>query len=1158
MTQETRCQTFPDDDAPASEDRFGAHQRIARTMAQIIDTTPGGKTIGLSGVWGSGKSTVVRLLAQCYTPPQATTIVWTFDAWAHEGDPLRRTFLDRLVTRLAAQGWLTSTAWQRDLDIVARRRKWSRRRQAPRLTPIGVLVAVCLLFVPIGSALFTNQIRNGISLDPSGSVDWVAVLGLVMMLSPLLVPVLAGLLSVVASRGEPGVSGGRRLLDALSVFVLRGDTDLDTDTLESGDQTTPEFARLFGDIMRATLGKDSRRRLVIVIDNLDRVGAGQALAIWSTLQTFVHGGAGDGWSGQLWYLIPFDADAIRRLWQKDGPGTAVAESFLDKTFQLRFEVPLPRLANWKDYLTDRLAHVLPRHAGSDEFFRIYRLYSLRRSAGWMAPTPRQLKLFVNQIGSLHWQRGHTIPLPDLAYYVLLQSAHVDIVEELVAGRLPAPGEASLLSDRVRHHLAALVYGADVEESHELLLRQPVLDALEAGDSDRLGELAHVSDQFWLVLELAVEQGCQEWTQSEGGLVLHAAAALDGSTVVSLERSRAAALMTRLRAAARATSVWGAMDARAIDGAIVLARQDRELAGLLHESFTRTRLGDGRLAPETSAAFAHDYARLATSLAVGPSTAWRIADATTYIEIAKTLAGADPDGTTWGHFAPQDAGAFVAALMEPPLRAGWDNVVRVAVNAGVEQWDAVVAKAGEVLGDETEVPASRRLEFLTAVQALAGAGNTAADTLLNSVTDAYAAAANYARDQDRSLPLALAAVVGDSPPTEITAPADPDGLGAWLFTLLTRHNSSIALRQTRSSFSPALEQARLWLDQQYWSWGSGLAAILARATLRLGNAHQLLKLARQDSMFRAPADQAMVLQVLTALADLAAPPRVLPPSVLGNDWDMAFPGWSRYSLARAMRSKRREVADWLVQSPFEPRLASAYAGVLDAHPSGDETLQSFCAAGIGSVPADTWSDALRRSDDGLPLLHAALTRRGGGVALSPAVKSALREFITAPPDVQWMPPDVAAALMAVFAEAERKDIVDTIVDDLVGEAERLSMNGSLEYPTGALSRSAWVRAMFAGRALFDPERLSLRPYLFPPLAELALGQAEDAWVLWLHELVRALPVVVERLPPEARTALSKSLRRRLERASGDARSALVAMAGELDKPPQRGASKLQST
>jgi hypothetical protein len=594
MTEETDCRTNTIDDAPASDDWFGAHGRIAQTIARLIDESAGGKTVGLSGTWGSGKSTVVRLLEKRYRAPHATTLVWTFDAWAHEGDPLRRTFLERLVARLAEQGWLTkSRDWQRDLDTVARRRKWSLRRQAPRLTPIGVVLAISLLLVPIGSALFTNQIRNGVLLDPAFGVDRIAVLGVLLILAPLIAPAIAALLwlpflAMKRNREEPLA---RQLLDAVSVFVQRGDTGARIDTLESGDQTTLEFEALFGAIMKAAVEPDSRRRLVIVIDNLDRVGAAQALAIWSTLQTFLHARHRARWEDQVWYLVPFDADAIRRLWQKDGAGTAVAESFLDKTFQLRFEVPLPRLANWKDYLTDRLAHALPGHASTDEFFRIYRLYSVRRTADWTAPTPRQLKLFVNQIASLHRQWRHEIPLTDLAYYVLLQADNLAIVKGLLAGELPGPGETTLLSDRVRLNLAALVYGSDIEDSHELLLRQPILDALEAGSSDGLNELARVSDTFWLVLELAVEQGCQEWTRREGGLVLHAAAALDGSSIAAAEPARASGLMRRLCKAVGTTQAWAPMDARAIDGAIVLARHDAALATLLHDSFVHARLGE---------------------------------------------------------------------------------------------------------------------------------------------------------------------------------------------------------------------------------------------------------------------------------------------------------------------------------------------------------------------------------------------------------------------------------------------------------------------------------------------------------------------------------------------------------------------------------------
>jgi hypothetical protein len=1157
MIEAAICRTTHDDDAPASKDRFGVHARIARTIAQVIEQTSGGKMIGLSGTWGAGKSTVVRLLQDICTNSGNGTVVWTFDAWAHEGDPLRRTFLESLVTSLAAHRWLASTDWQRDLEVVARRRKWSQRRQAPRLTPMGVLLGISLLLVPIGSAIFANQVRNGITIDPAGTVDWLAATGLVLMLAPVVAPLLgAGLwllfLTVTGRRREGSLT--QQLLDAVSVFVQRGDTDLHTDTLESGDQTTLEFERLFAAIMRTALEADPSRRLVVVIDNLDRVGATQALAMWATLQTFLQRRGSGGWIEQLWCLIPYDADAMRRLWQKETPGTTIVDSFLDKTFQLRFDVPLPRLANWKDYLLERLACALPENHGQDEFFRIYRLYSVRRTADWTAPTPRQLKLFVNQIGSLHRQWQHEIPLVDLAYYALLQNEGTPIVPGLLAGNLPTPAETGLLSDRVRLNLAALAYGAEVEESHELLLRQPILDALEAGASDRLTELARVSDKFWLVLELAVEQGCREWPQAEGGLVLHATAALDGTSIVMADAGRAAGLMYRLRIAVRATSGWGTMDARAIDGAIVLARQDPTLGLLLHESFTRTRLGDGKMPAETAAEFARDYVRLTTAVSVSPAAPRRIADAGTYIDIAKTLASADSDGATWAHFAPQDESALITLLgnTRPP---GWGDVVRVATHAGIRNWDSVVAGADEAF---LKSGGAEQLEFLTAVHALANVGETAAAKLLDTVTDIYGAASNFTRDEEHSLPLALAAVGEHKSVDDISSPADPESLGAWLFTLLTRHTSSIALRHSRSSFTPARETARQWLDREYSRGAPEIADLLAQATLRLGSARHLLKLAQQRTIYSAPSDRMMVMQVLMALAGMGAPPRVLPPSLLIDEWDTAFPGWSRYELGRAMRSRRADIVDALVRIPFEAGLADAYAGVLDSHPSGDEALQSSCASGLVAVPAETWLAALRGGRTGLPLLHAALTRRGLSIVLAPDVKLALRELVTAPPDTLWMPADVAAAIMAIFDPSERQAVLDTIIEDLVAEADRLSLSGQSDYPARAFSHGARIRAVLAGRALFDPVRISASRHAFPALAAFALDHPGDEWTGWLYELTRKEPGLMRRLTGDARLSLQKLVEhQKARRASDQTRAWLIGLAEQLADVPAEGAADVQA-
>ena len=99
-TAHTHCTTRLLDDAPSNIDAFGAHQRIANALSDLIQHEEGGKTIALTGSWGSGKSTVVRLLSSALSETSAnegTAKVFVFDAWAHQGDPLRRTFLEHLI-----------------------------------------------------------------------------------------------------------------------------------------------------------------------------------------------------------------------------------------------------------------------------------------------------------------------------------------------------------------------------------------------------------------------------------------------------------------------------------------------------------------------------------------------------------------------------------------------------------------------------------------------------------------------------------------------------------------------------------------------------------------------------------------------------------------------------------------------------------------------------------------------------------------------------------------------------------------------------------------------------------------------------------------------------------------------------------------------------
>jgi hypothetical protein len=270
------------------------------------------------------------------------------------------------------------------------------------------------------------------------------------------------------------------------------------------------------------------RRLVLAIDNLDRVEAADALAIWSTLQTFLQRGGHKRppWFARLWILVPFDREGILQLWQP--PATEldtgsvraandrVSQSFLDKTFQVRFQVPPPVLTAWNSYLQQSLSEALPDHGRAD-FHGVYRAFSLRRGREHAAPTPRQLKLFVNDLGALHRQRRHEFPLEQLACYALVHRDGTkvgDLLRMSLAdpdGHRDAAFAETIIGEPWKDVFAALYFNLSVPEARQVLLRPEIEAALNGGDAAALRSLATVEPSgFWPVFEDTLPAGASAW------------------------------------------------------------------------------------------------------------------------------------------------------------------------------------------------------------------------------------------------------------------------------------------------------------------------------------------------------------------------------------------------------------------------------------------------------------------------------------------------------------------------------------------------------------------------------------------------------------------------------------------------------------------------
>ena len=496
-----RCPTRTIDDAPADRDAFGSYESKAEVIHELITNEPGGRTIGLEGEWGSGKSTVVKLLAKRITG--ADSLVVVFDTWAHEGDPLRRSFLEKLIDSLAKESWIDQASREKRLDELTTRRHVERTR----LGFLAVVAAIAAFVLSLSTALISGGLA-------SSSPDW---LWWGMATSGLALAVLmaVGLFQWVRTRSP-------------LAFI---DSQHDREMIETLNPTSVEFETKFKELMGDALGDSSKRRLVIVVDNLDRVAPEDARAIWTTLQTFLHHSydTEPSWLQQLWVILPYDRSAIERLWgartskrptlrslDYDDGGSPQrttdqaafeaqqerARSFIEKTVQLRFAVPVPLLTDWREYLRTLLLCALPNHEA--DFSSVYRLYANKLDGEGRSPTPRELKQYINHIGTLHREWQDRLPVSSLAYYACLGSAGTDVAAALRDQPLREPSLTDPLDSDVEAHLAAIALNRPPDEAVELLLGPRVRNALLQDDSRDFLELLE-RNGFWDVLLLSLER-----------------------------------------------------------------------------------------------------------------------------------------------------------------------------------------------------------------------------------------------------------------------------------------------------------------------------------------------------------------------------------------------------------------------------------------------------------------------------------------------------------------------------------------------------------------------------------------------------------------------------------------------------------------------------
>ncbi|WP_300575946.1 P-loop NTPase fold protein [Phenylobacterium sp.] len=482
-------------DRAAENDEFGSHKPLADVIANIIRNNDDLKVIGLLGPWGSGKTTVVKFISNELTGgnDEIRVLCFTYDAWLHQNDPPRRSFLDALIRFLIAEGLASKRDWKDQLARLNRQIEDTDVTTTPTLSEAGKWLLPLALIVPFGMQFLGHEWFDAVTAADSGWLERLGFpLGLVFTLAPVFGAIALWLLwredrSFWTLRFWRNPKTRRRKYrdeSLFSVFTNREIVKQQNRTVRTPDPTTIEFQNVFREILKEVASDRSGRpiRLIFVIDNLDRLPESQAVDMWGTIRSFFLGPEVGLRAPTV--ILPIDEAAVRRMYaaQHSEPhiAEALARSFMDKTFDLSFRVTRPVLSDWHRYIEKNLSYLFGDSYQPEWAHIVASLYDawLINTGSRDPVTPRQINAMLNDIGVLWLQwRGRGISFPAIAFYAMDRDAiDRDILEYVTRGsNLLAPYDPNW-----QRAFAAMHFGVDVESASQILLDRPIRAAISAG------------------------------------------------------------------------------------------------------------------------------------------------------------------------------------------------------------------------------------------------------------------------------------------------------------------------------------------------------------------------------------------------------------------------------------------------------------------------------------------------------------------------------------------------------------------------------------------------------------------------------------------------------------------------------------------------------
>ena len=390
--------------------QFAIHKVISEAIySEIFRKHPSSNhRIALIGDWGTGKSTIISFLENQIYINQKSVCYFSYDLWSHSGDLLRRNFLKELylcidnkldINQKNDQDWknLKSKIFSSSNTTLS-----IEKNDFPPF--FSIITLLCFSYATFSCIL------NAIGALPCCNDYFRQIIPLITL---FLTSITATHFYYIYKKTNSISSDFINNIIHSLVSSATNKPDVTTTKVTQSDFlgsiSYEQYLIELLELSKTFLGNNFK--LIVVLDNLDRLSRQNINDAWNSIQIFAN--QMDKYSNkriESWLILPISNKTIKSI----DPDQDYIDGRLSKLFTIRYEIPVPIRSEWKSSILENISKAFPNAEPQTSQY----LFSVLNSINLVSSSrrPRENKLLINEIVSL--SRLHPkLSLESIAVYL---------------------------------------------------------------------------------------------------------------------------------------------------------------------------------------------------------------------------------------------------------------------------------------------------------------------------------------------------------------------------------------------------------------------------------------------------------------------------------------------------------------------------------------------------------------------------------------------------------------------------------------------------------------------------------------------------------------------------------------------------------------------